>query len=268
MPVEFNVKPKIISKQDFYQLDYNVMEIAFSIHNEFGRFWDEKIYKWELMRRCKEAGFEDVISELPIVVSYKGFQKRFYLDILFDSAVVYELKTVDSLNGKHQKQILNYLFLLGLCYGKLINFRQSSVQYRFVSTTVTPQNRFQFVIDDTKWINLDAESEWLKRFIIELLQEWGAYLGTSLYDQAITFFRGGEENVVQHVKVISNDEEIGLQKMKLLTPGVAFQFSSINKDFAFYEQHLNRLLKHTSLAAIQWINFNKKTITFKTIIKT
>jgi len=57
--------------------------------------------------------------------------------------------------------------------------------------------------------------------------------------------------VLQNVKVISNAKELGWQKMNLLTPEVAFQLSSINRVFAFYEQHLFRLLKHTNLAAIQ-----------------
>lgn len=267
MPIGFNIKPKIISKKDFYQLDYKVMEIVFSIHNELGRFWDEKIYQRELVRRCKEAGFGKVTAGTPIVVSYNGFEKYFYLDVFFNEAVVYELKTVNSLDGEHQKQILNYLFLLGLSYGKLINFRPSSVEYRFVSTTVKPQDRFQFVIDETRWRNLDAESEWLKNTIIELLQEWGAYLDTRLFQEAIIFFRGGEETVEQNVKVFSGSAELGVQKMNLLTPKVAFKFSSINKKLTFYERHLNRLLQHTNLEAMQWINFNRGTIHFKTITK-
>ncbi len=265
MPIEFDVKPKIISKQDFYQLDYKIMEIVFLIHNEFGRFWDEKIYQRELVRRCLEAGFENVAAETPIIVSHHGFQKYFYLDVLFNEAIVYELKTVNSLNGEHQKQILNYLFLMGLSYGKLINFRLSSVEYRFVSTTVRQQDRFQFFIDETKWRNLDADSEWLKNTIIELLQEWGAYLDTRLFHEAVTFFRGSEETVEQNVKVFSGSAELGEQKMNLLTPKVAFKFSSIKKDLAFYERHLNRLLQHTILEAMQWINFCRAIIMFKTI---
>ncbi|MDW7681502.1 MAG: GxxExxY protein [bacterium] len=268
MPIEFNVDPKLISKRDFYQLDYKITNLAFLIHNEFGRFWNEKIYQRELTRRCREAGFENVIAGLPILISYKGFQKCCYIDLLIDRAAVYELKTVNSLNGEHQRQILNYMFLLGLSHGKLINLRPSSVEYRFVSTTVTPQDRFQFIIDDAKWINLDAESEWLRKTIIELLKEWGAYLSTNLFYQAITFFRGGEENVVQNIKVLSGSEELGYQKMNLLTPKIAFQLSSINKNCAFYGHHLFRLLNHTNLEAIQWINFCRKRIEFRTIIKT
>lgn len=267
MPIEFGFKTNVISKQDFYLLDYKMMEIAFAIHNEFGRFWDEKIYQRELVRRCREAGFEDIIAEAPITVSCNGFQKCYFLDVLLDNAVVYEIKTVNSLNGAHQKQILNYMFLLGLSYGKLINFSPASVEYRFVSTTVKTENRFSFIINDTKWKNIDAESEWLKETIIELLREWGTYLDTNLFYQAICFFRGGEENVNQNVKVISNSVELGFQKMNLLTPKIAFQLSSINKDFAFYEQHLYRQLKHTNFESIQWINFGRRTITFRTISK-
>jgi hypothetical protein len=202
---------------------------------------------------------------VPIVVIFEDFKKYYFLDLLINGAGVYELKTVTRLDTEHQRQILNYLFLLGLSYGKLINFRPSSVEYRFVTTTVKPQDRFQFVIDDSKWINLEAESACLKETIVELLQEWGAYLDTSLFYQAITFFRGGGENVVQNVGVYSGSMELGVQKMNLLTPKIAFKLSSIRNDLAHYERHLCRCLHHTHLEAIQWINFNRKIITFKTI---
>ena len=94
MPFEVKANFREISKEDFYQRDYKIMSLAFSIHNGFGRFWDEKIYQKELMYRCEDAGFVNVASGVPILVSYKDFQKYYYIDLLIDNAMVYELKTI------------------------------------------------------------------------------------------------------------------------------------------------------------------------------
>ncbi|MCH7673997.1 GxxExxY protein, partial [candidate division KSB1 bacterium] len=108
----------------------------------------------------------------------------------------YELKTVGKLNSEHEKQTLNYLLLLGLQHGKLINFRPASVQKRFVSTTLLPNDRYDLTIDDRQWFELDEDSMLLKELIMELLTDWGAYLETSLFYEAICHFRSGEENIV------------------------------------------------------------------------
>jgi hypothetical protein len=37
MPIEHDIKIKPISEDDFHDLDYEVMGLVFSIHNELGR---------------------------------------------------------------------------------------------------------------------------------------------------------------------------------------------------------------------------------------
>ena len=82
-----------------------------TIHNEMGRFWDEKIYRNELADRCQKAGFDQVATEVPIHVSYQDFNKLYSVDLLIDNAVIYELKTAKALTDEHQNQALNYLFI-------------------------------------------------------------------------------------------------------------------------------------------------------------
>jgi len=266
MPIENNVKIQMISEHDFYQFDYKVMGIAYSIHNDFGKFWDEKIYKNELLHRCVKAGFEKARIEVPIEVSFKDFKKTYFIDLLINDAIIYELKTVKALSGEHQRQTLNYLFLMGAQNGKLVNFRSQSVEYRFVSTTITPEDRFDFIIDHSQWSELDEDSCWIKDLLIRLIHEWGVYIDTNLFVNAIIHFRGGEEIVVNTIKVTSNSTVVGHQKVNLLNPQIAFKISSITKDFNFYEKHLYRFIRHTNLRALQWINFNHKRVEFKTII--
>ena len=265
MPIETKVRTRKISRDDFYQLDYKVMGLAFTVHNDFGRFWDERIYQRELAHCCINAGFDNVLIEAPIIVSYKDFRKRYFVDLLIDDAIVYEFKAVKELRGEHHRQTLNYLFLFGLTFGKLLNFRPSSLESRFVSTTVATNDRFRFVVDEAQWVNLDAESEWLKALMLDLLHEWGAFLDTNLFVQAVAHFRGGEERVLKDVQVLGGSRRLGYQRMNLLTPEVAFKISAITSDLNFYEQHLQRILNHTALRAIQWINLNHNKIQFKTI---
>ena len=60
------------------------------------------------------------------------------------------------------------------------------------------------------------------------------------------------------------DEKI-YQKAHLLNSGVAFKISAVTKNGSFYEQHLRKFIGHTPLKAIQWINFNRNKVVFKTI---
>jgi len=267
MPIEYAFKPYIISKDDFYTLDYQVMGLAFAIHKDMGRLWNEKIYQNELAYRCHKAGFEKVDTEVLIKVSYLDFLKCFYVDLVLNDAVIYELKTVQCLTGEHQQQVLNYLFLLGVQHGKLINMRPPSVEARFVSTRLIPDKRYDYKIEDNYWQELDDDSIKLKNLIMNLLNEWGAFLDTTLFYDAIIHFNGGEENVVKTIEARDDSHTMGRQKIHLINSKVAFKISSMTKDEKYYEHNLRNFLNYTSLKAIQWINFNHDLIIFKTLFR-
>jgi len=267
MPIKHKIQIKPISEDEFYQIDYKVMEQAFDIHNEMGRFWDEKIYQNELARRCREVGFENVMIEAPVYACYESFEKLYLIDLWINNSIIYELKTVRSLNEDHLKQALHYLFLLDLRHGKLINFRPESVEYRFVSTRLTPQKRLDFKCIDCEYQAFDDDSIWLKKLLINLLKEWGAFLDINLFYEAINHFRGGKEHVVKEIKVIQNGNVMGHQRIHLLNSKVAFKISAVTKEIENYEKHLHRFIKYTDLKAIQWVNFNHHDVVFKTIIK-
>jgi len=80
------------------------------------------------------------------------------MDLLINNSIIYELKTVEALTGKHQKQALNYILMVGMRHGKLVNMRTSSVQHRFVSTNLTTKERYKLTIDDSDWNELDKDS--------------------------------------------------------------------------------------------------------------
>ena len=267
MPIKHKVTVKPISESEFHLLDYKIMELVFSTHKDLGRFCDEKIYQNELAYRCQKMGFAKVATEVPIQVSYKDFIKHYYMDLLVNNAVMYELKTVTNLTGEHQKQALNYLLLMGIQNGKLVNMRPPSVQHRFVSTKLTPEKRYKFTIDDQQWENINEDSIWLKGLMAKLLSKWGVFLDINLFYDAIKHFRGGEKNIVKKIKLVCNSRILGTQKTHLLNPATAFKISAVTKDSSFYEKHLHRFISLTSLRAIQWINFDHDKIVFKTILR-
>jgi GxxExxY protein len=267
MPIEHGIQIKLLSDEDFHALDYEVMGLAFAIHNEMGRFWSEPIYQNELANRCRKAGFAQVATEVPIRVSYQDFNKCYFADLLINNSVIYELKAVRAFTEEHQNQALNYLFLLGMQRGKLINLRPLSVQSRFVSTRITPEKRYHFAIEDQEWRELDGDSLWLKQLLVNLLNDWGAFLDIYLFYDAIYHFRGGQEKVVTEIKVMNGANFLGTQKVHLLNSDTAFNISSITKANSAYEEHLRRFLNYTSFKAIQWINFNHDQILFKTLLK-
>jgi len=267
MPIEPRVTIRSISEDEFHSIDHKIMGLVFEIHKELGRFCDEKIYQNELAYRCGEMALGEVATEVPIRVSYRGFQKTYYIDLLVDRRIMYELKAVEDIIGQHRKQALNYLLLMGMHHGKLINMRPQSVQHYFLSTKLTPEKRCNFTIDDQKWKDIDEDSIWLKDLMATLLTEWGAFLDTNLFYDAITHFRGGFEYVIKKIPVIIDSRVLGTQHMHLLNPEVGFKISSATKAIPFYERHLQSFLSHTPLRAIQWINFDHEKILFKSLLR-
>lgn len=265
MPIELKFKPKHISEHKFKEIDFQIMGISFEIQNQMGRYWNEKIYQEELAYRCQKAGFDKVETGTPIIVSFKDFKKEYFLDLLVNDSIIYELKVVENLTARHKNQTLNYLFLCGLSHGKLITLRPASVKSEFISTKITTEKRFNFTIEDIAWENLNDDCAFLKQLFVDLLFEWGTFLDINLYYEAVNYFRGGEEKVVQKINVINGTRTIGKQKVHLLNNFIAFKISSILKHQHKYEQQLHKFLCFTHLKAIQWINIKRDHISFKTI---
>ena len=59
------------------------MRVVFDIHNEFGRLLDEDLYKSEISARCAAAGIHPAEREVRLRVSYNGFIKDYFMDLLF-----------------------------------------------------------------------------------------------------------------------------------------------------------------------------------------
>jgi len=266
MPIECEVETKLIGQEQFHAADKLVMRHAFDIHNELGRFCDERIYKDELARRCRVDGYE-VHQEVPLKASIRDFTKLYYLDMLLGRSIVYELKTVEALNTSHENQLINYLLLTGLNHGKLINFRPGSVVSRFVSTHLERADRSSYQLSDSDWQGDDEPSCHLRAMLCAILDDWGVFLDVNLYREALLYFMKGPDAGIQDVTIALAGRVVGTQQMFTLNAGTAWHLSAIRINQKAYESHLARLLRHLTLDRIQWINLDHRSVQLKTLAK-
>ncbi len=264
MPVK-TVDLKPVSEAAFHEIDYLVMKQVFEAHKGLGRYYDEDIYRNELARLCQVADLESVEMEVPIHVTHKDFCKTYYMDLLINRAVVYELKTVRTFDGSHRRQLLTYLLLCALNHGKLLNFRTPRVSYEFVSTKLDVERRHAYKIETNGWEAIDAESMRLKLIVEGLLDDWGVFLESSLYSDAIVHFFGGVDHVEKLVEVRRGGVMIGRQKFRMLNDKTALFVTAVQHR-PDYHRHLKTLLKNTGIQCAQWINFDKHNVEFMTVV--
>ena len=266
MPVLCDLPPVAIDQDRFHEVDRTVTGCAFSVHNSIGRFFDEQIYQGELLERCSQSGLESR-SEVPITVSHKQFSKIYYVDFVVENSVPYELKAVEALTGAHHNQLLNYLLLLGWRHGKLLNFRPPSLESRFISTTLNHAERLPLAVDDREWVETCPEDALLKSRLLDLLRDLGLFLDVSLYREALLKLMEKDSLGLKEVEIHSSGQVLGFHRMCLLNHETAWHLSTVGDHFETYGAHLSRLLLHSSLRSLHWINLNKHQVIMKTLKK-
>ncbi len=265
MPIEVSAEIRPCDQEQFHALDRRIMRVVLEVHNEFGRLLAEDLYKCEIAARCRALEIQPVESEVRILVSHQTFTKDYLMDLLFCHGLMLEGKTAERLVAAHRSQSLNYLFLAGLRHGRLVNFRTDRVQHEFVSTTLTPAERRRFSVVEDEWVEVNTASRLLKVKTVELLEDWGAFLDVNLYREALVHFLGGPDSVSRPVQIFSGSRPIGTQTLNMLDEHTAFAFTTKPSRVTAMRDHLERLLRHTPLKHIQWINLNRHRVEFVTL---
>lgn len=268
MPIEVSTEIKVYGQEEFHALDRRIMRIVFDVHNEFGRLLDEKLYKSEIAARGVAVGLQPAEREVRVRVSHDSFFKDYFLDLLFCRGFMLEAKVAERLVSAHRGQSLNYLLLTGMKHGRLVNLRPERVEHEFASTTLTPEDRRRFGIVENDWTERNEPSRRLKLKTVELIKDWGAFLDVNLYREALVHFLGGGASVVHEVEVFSGSRRLGTQNFNLLNEDTAFALTTKKEGLGGIRNHLDRLLHHTRLNAIQWINLNGHAVEFSTLSKT
>ena len=260
MPIHRTTETIRPTQSEFGQIAYDVMRCAYDIHNEFGRFFDEAVYKRELADRM--PGME---LELPVTVSHGTFSKVYKLDVLANKRGIFEFKAAESIVPRHRSQNINYLLLFDLPHGKIINVRPERVGDEFVNCHLRLDELKNPIVDTARFDSALAGASFFHDHLISMIQDWGTGLETGLYEEALTHFLGGEERVLLTVAVLGAKGHLHDQKMRLVAPDVAFKLTAFPDRLEAFEVHARRLIQHTSLNAIHWANLTQKHVTFTTI---
>lgn len=251
----------VCSEGEFYRIDEVATGLAFQIHNELGRFLDEEVYKAELAYRLIQAGYQTE-REVRFALSHGSYRKDYAADLIINGSVVIEAKTADKIVPAHQAQGVNYLHLAGTQNGILLNFRPRRVDHLFLSTKLDAQTRKRVDFMKSGWRHVTASCAQLHVHLRDILADWGGFLETIAYREALFHLLGVHE---QPVTLFAGHREIGTHKFHLLDPQTAIVLTAITKDHRLMRKHLVRLFAPTHLRAMQWINFNHHTVEFTTL---
>ena len=108
------------------KLIYETIGAAFEVYNTLGPGLLESVYEKAMIVELKSRGLS-VQTQFPVEVHYKNtlIGSDLRLDLLVENKLIIELKSVETLNSVHFKQVRTYMRLLDKSAGILINFNVS-----------------------------------------------------------------------------------------------------------------------------------------------
>jgi GxxExxY protein len=103
----------------------DILNICIQIHRDLGPGLFESIYEAVLAYELDKLGYK-IERQKGIEVEWEGNNLRlgFRADLIVESVVIVELKSIESLQPVHFKQLKTYLQLTDIRVGLLINFNE------------------------------------------------------------------------------------------------------------------------------------------------
>jgi GxxExxY protein len=106
-----------------------VLDAALVIHTKLGPGLLESVYEVVLAHDLMKDGLKvERQKPMPIVYDGKRFDEAYRADLVVDSKVIVELKSVEAISTLHAKQVLTELRMSGLKLGLLINFGEAHLK--------------------------------------------------------------------------------------------------------------------------------------------
>ncbi len=200
--------------------------------------------------------------EVRVAVSFGSFVKHYYLDLVVDGGGVYELKTASRLTLQHHGQLMNYLLMLNLRHGELINLCSSSVESRFVNSSMSLSERRRFNVVTQRWKGCSQ----LMQSIVEMIQDWGVGLEVPLYHQAITHLLGGEALATRQLQLNRGGTDLGSQRFHLMDEHSAFRVTAYEQPSHAKASDIVRLVQYSRLRQMHWINISRSQVLFTSLL--
>jgi GxxExxY protein len=108
---------------DVNPLTSRIIQSAIEVHRTLGPGLFESVYLACLVQELREAGLGcETQKPLPVVYKSVRLDCGFRLDLIVQSIVVVEVKSVAQIAPVHRAQLKTYLILTGCAAGLLINF--------------------------------------------------------------------------------------------------------------------------------------------------
>ena len=100
-----------------------IVDVAFKIHTTFGPGLLESVYETIMAYELQKRGLRVVRQQaIPVVYESVRMDLGFRADLIIESKVVIEIKSVEAIAPVHKKQLLTYLRLTDKRLGLRINF--------------------------------------------------------------------------------------------------------------------------------------------------
>ena len=117
------------TKMEFDDLSNRVIGCAIEVHRILGPGLLESTYEQCLAHELNGHGIQFQV-QLPQPVRYKHVQLDcgYRIDFLIENQLIVELKSVETLKGIHEAQLLTYMKLAGIKIGLLINFNNTRLK--------------------------------------------------------------------------------------------------------------------------------------------
>lgn len=105
------------------EISYQIRKAIYEVYEELGPGLLESSYEIALKYELETMGLH-VKSQVDLALKYKDMivSNAYRLDLLVEDKVIIELKSIESINPVHHKQLITYLKLSNLKLGVLVNF--------------------------------------------------------------------------------------------------------------------------------------------------
>lgn len=110
------------------ELPYLIRGGIFKVYNNLGPGLLESVYEAALVFELQKQGLS-VRTQVALPVIYEDVQLDlgFRIDIMVNELVIIEVKSIETLNEVHHKQVLTYLKLANKKLGILVNFNTENI---------------------------------------------------------------------------------------------------------------------------------------------
>lgn len=106
-----------------------IVDVSYKIHTKLGPGLLESVYETILYYELTSRGLNvERQKALPVIWNETKMDIGFRADLIVESKVIIEVKSVEQLAAVHPKQVLTYLKITNIKLGLLINFNEPLIK--------------------------------------------------------------------------------------------------------------------------------------------